>query len=847
MMGLVTERLLQLVKKHVTRYGIVVWYDPPRHYADVVATLNLPDTTVHRFQGSFFLLRHEIEPYLAQKRVPNLVIYVDADRSSAGSALAEVEAAGVVLEPGGARSETDTSLASIGRGALSGMLSRPALEEILRNDSLTLRDLDRIAQGTGPVTGAISLVFGNSASPSDVALEFLTNSDKDDTIINKSAQDDLITLLQEALGLSSPTPDNLPELRTQLTRHILLTDFRAAIVEKIEAEILPGVPRPGAHWQIEACQMLIARWRDSVKHRSAYESAAYQVEQEYGIQNLDLPQEAWQIVETFPCTEEILLARAEQKILDEAYDEAIKLAKERQDSFWNVDENALRWSLIRTIASLHLTCANMQEGLGKRSWSAGEMVFAYTQGFGEGTNPWYILDTLYRHMERLHFGFGATSALDKAVGIARDAYTAVVQRMTEIFGEALLQTQFHVPEVAQQLNTFRGYVAPELDHGKVAYFWIDALRFEMAHELLSSLSNVSQISLTPALATLPTVTEVGMAALLPGAERGLGLAESGGKLASEVNDQPLRLRKDRIDYLMQRGGYTVEVFTLADMMKLSRMIKERIQRAQLIVVTSQEIDGIAEQQPPYLARNAMDDVLLYIKRAMHQLAELGVNTFIITSDHGFLFGDELKSDMMIDPPGGRTVKLTQRVWVGRGGTTPAGCVRVKASEIGLAGDLELIFPPGLASFVIRGGADPYCHGGFSLQELVVPVLTVQMSTAAEPLTQGDFSLIMERPQVTARVFTVAADYRTKSLFDTGSRRVYCTAFYEGEVVARAEAAAYGYDHQTKQIILENNRTNYITLMMMSEVKQGFLTVSLIDAETEAELKHLDEVEVKIAI
>ena len=846
MMGIVTDRLLQLIKRHVTRYGIVVWYDPAHHYADVVATLDLPDTTIHRFQGSFFLLRHEIEPYLAQEQAPNLVIYVDADRSSAGRALTEVEAAGVVLEPGGSGSETDTSLAAIGRGALSGTLSRPALEEILRNDTLTLRDLDRIAQGTGPVTGAISLIFGNSASPSDVALEFLTNSDKDGPITGKSAQSDLISLLKEAFGLSSPTSENLSELRTQLSRHILLADFRAAIFEHIDREVLSGIPMPPARWQIEACQMLAARWRDSVKHRSAYESAAKQIEQEYAVPGLDLPQEAWQVAQTFSCTEKILLEQAEQQILEQAYDKAIKLAKERQDSFWNVDENALRWALIQTISALHLTVAAIQKGLEKRAWSAREMVFAYARGVGEEVEPWYKSDTLYRHMERLHLGLDAAPALDKAVGIARKAYTTAVQQMTEIFTEALLQTQFQVPEVAQQLNTFRGYVAPELEHGKVAYFWIDALRFEMAHELLSSLSNVSQATLNPALATLPTVTEVGMAALLPGAERGLGLAELGGKLASEVNDQLLRGRKERIDYLKQRSGYAVEAFTLADMMKPSRIIKERIERAQLIVVASQEIDGIAEQQPPYLARNTMDDVLSYIKRVIRQLVELGVNSFIITSDHGFLFGDELKSDMVIDPPGGHTVKLTQRVWVGRGGTTPAGCVRVKASEIGLAGDLELIFPPGLASFVVRGGVDPYCHGGFSLQELVTPVLTVQMSMAAEPLAQGVFSLTMERPYVTARVFTVAADYSMTGLFDAGNRRVYCTAFHEGEAAARAEAAAYGYDHQTKQVILENNRTNYITLMM-SEVKQGFLTISLIDVETEAELARLERVEVKIAI
>ncbi len=846
-MGIVTDHLLQLLRTQVTRYGVVVWYDPQGHYTDVVTTLYLPDTGVYRFQDSFFLLRHEIEPHLAQERVPNLVIYVDLDRSLARRALAEVEALGVVLEPTGSRQERDTALTTIGRNALATTLSPSALEEILRNESLTLSDLDRIAQGTGPVTGALSLIFGSSASPSDVALNFLADPKIDDAISSRSVQNDLVALVREAFGFTLPASGNLSDLRVHLTRHVLLTDFRASLAEQVVANILTGVSLPGARWQIEACQRLAARWRDSLKHRLAYEVAAHQVEQDYAIHNIELSQETWQAIQTFPCAENKLLEWAEQRLLEGAYREVLSLAEKRQDSFWNVDENALRWSLIRTITSLHQVCTQVHKALQARSWSASEMVVAYSQGLSEGDEAWCVLDRLYRHMERLNTGPGTTPAIDKAVTLARGAYTLVAQQMAKLFGEVLLNTQFQVPEVAQQIDTFRKQVAPQLEHGKVAYLWIDALRFEMAQELLSSLANVKHATLIPALATLPTVTEVGMAALLPGAERGLGLIEVGGKLASEVNGQPLRTRKDRVEYLTQQGGYSTEVYTLADMLKPNRVVKERIKEAQLIVVTSQEIDGIAEKQPPYLARSAMEDVLIYIKRVLHQLTELGITTFIITSDHGFLFGNELDTDMQVNPPEGQTVKLTERVWVGHGGVTPPGCLRVKASEIGLGGNLELVFPPGLASFIVRGGAEPYCHGSFSLQEFVVPVMTVQMTPTRVSLAQGVFSLTMERLWVTARVFTVAASYTKTNLFDASSRRVYCTAWYEGEVVAQAVAAAYGYDNQTKQVTLEHGRINYITLMMMSEVTQGFLTVSLIDVETEAELKRLENVEVKIAI
>ncbi len=845
-MGTVTAYLLQLLETHIERYGVVVWYDPHGHYSDVITALSWPDTAVHRYQGSFFLLRHEIEPHLARDQLPRLMVYVRADPSATKHALAEVEAAGVVLEPE-ASGERDTALATIGRAALAGTLSPQALEEVLRNESLTLSDLDRIAQGAGPVARTLSLVFGSSASPSDAALVFMADPDVDNAIAAKSAEADLGALLVESFGLPEPASQALRDLRTEFTRHVLLTDFRASLANETASKVLSTVSFPSALWQIEACQRLAARWRDSVKYRSTYKTAACEVERDYAIHDLDVPWEALRETQTFLSSEARLLETADSLILDGACAEAVTLAEQRQASFWSLDERALHWSLIRIAALLPMSCTRMTEELEARRWTAAEMIEAYAQRAGGDSEPWCLLDTLHRHMERLYAGLGSTPALDQVVGQARRAYTAVGHAMAECFAEALVEAQFLVPEAAQQINIFREQVAPRAQEGKVGYLWIDALRFEMARELLAGLSEAGQLLLIPTLAALPTLTPVGMAALLPGAERGMELVDIGGQLAAEINGRPLKVRGERVEYLTQRGGYETEVFTLAEVLKPSRAVKERIGRAHLVVVTSQEIDQIGEQQAPYLARSVMDDLLIHIKHALRNLAELGVGTFVIASDHGFLFGDELASDMLIDPPGGQTVKLTQRVWIGRGGTTPPGCLRIKANELGVGGDLEFVFPKGLASFRVRGGADPYCHGGLSFQEVVVPVAIVQMAPPEVPLAPVTFSLTMERPRLTSRVFTVAASYSLTGLFDVPRRRVRCVARHRSEVVARAVAAAYGYDDRTGEVALEKDRANYITLMMTKEVTQGPLTVSLVDPETEAELARLQDVAVEIAI
>jgi len=60
-MGIVSEYIRNLIAKHVDDNGIVVWYDPDVAYSQAVEALDLPDTSVLCYEGSFIRLRWEID------------------------------------------------------------------------------------------------------------------------------------------------------------------------------------------------------------------------------------------------------------------------------------------------------------------------------------------------------------------------------------------------------------------------------------------------------------------------------------------------------------------------------------------------------------------------------------------------------------------------------------------------------------------------------------------------------------------------------------------------------------------------------------------------------------------
>ena len=209
--------------------------------------------------------------------------------------------------------------------------------------------------------------------------------------------------------------------------------------------------------------------------------------------------------------------------------------------------------------------------------------------------------------------------------------------------------------------------------GKTAYVLVDALRYEIGQELLEGLGDGFDSVLRPAIAQLPTITEVDMAALMPtAAEGGMEMVDVGaGKVGIEVADTLLKDRASRVKHFQSMVQGRTVVLKLNDLMKPTKKRQQEIIEADILLVTSQEIDRRGEEtEDEEEARQFMDDVLEKLRRGIRRLASLGVQQMVIAADHGHLFVEEPDEAMIIDPPGGQTVepaspRLDRSRWHGR--------------------------------------------------------------------------------------------------------------------------------------------------------------------------------------
>src|SRR5262249_15613677 len=99
-MGVIVDELRQLLDRHLTDHGIVLWFDPEQHYKRTLEDLAIPGSKVLRFERSFYELRHEAEPLLRGMEVPRLLVYLPVEYETARMPLAELISCGTILRPG---------------------------------------------------------------------------------------------------------------------------------------------------------------------------------------------------------------------------------------------------------------------------------------------------------------------------------------------------------------------------------------------------------------------------------------------------------------------------------------------------------------------------------------------------------------------------------------------------------------------------------------------------------------------------------------------------------------------------------------------------------------------------
>lgn len=856
-MGLVTEYLRDLIARQVNEHGLVVWYDPEENYGDVVPQLDLPDTHFVTYTDSFYRLRHDIEPYFNQLDPPRLIVYVPLDPSDTHHALVEIEVAGVVLKPGQQPVARNTRLSVIARSALKNTLNAETLENVVKGidaGRLTILDLDNLGeQGEGIARETLALVFPGKPDE-EIALLFVSSDQYDTPIIEKDAVGQLRDLLAETYAFPEDKTSTPADLRAAFVRHLLRLDlllhWRGERPRELSALSVPDEPHVR-----EAVLSLTIMWRNRSDLRSSYVEGAGAVENELRLRHLSMPLDSIREVETFLGTERALQQGVTSALLAESSADWVDLAEaHQQTSFWSqVEDVQPHWALIASSGRLLLEAQRIETALK----NAPQDVSTFIQDYTGSESPYCLLDSIHRQMEiRYHkFQFDPDSSshdlLEQLVIRARNRYMQVGAWMADWFVRAYQQGGFASRHVTKQVDIFEQKVKPALNTGKTAYILVDALRFEMARDLIRGLQDDFEIALESALATPPTITSVGMAALLPGMENAQVVIQNGA-VTLQVGDLRLKDRSDRVKYLRMLYPKLLDM-KLSDLVPKPKRAQEKdLRAADFALITSQEIDESGESDQE-AARLQMDNVLLQLQQALRILARCGFQNIVVTADHGHLFVESAGDEMKIAAPGGNTASLHRRAWLGYGGAQNDSYLRAPLSAFGLKTDYELAVPYTFGIFLAQGGALRYFHGGLSPQEVIIPVLTLTSKGKSGAVTIGEVQWQLQLgSEKLGRFFSVQVTGQRNKLF-ISDPLVRIELRFNNQPISSTVSAGYGYDSSTEDVQLRFSDEspaeidpNTVTLMVKTDPSSDALgELLLLDAVAGTVLAKLDKLEFAI--
>lgn len=301
-------------------------------------------------------------------------------------------------------------------------------------------------------------------------------------------------------------------------------------------------------------------------------------------------------------------------------------------------------------------------------------------------------------------------------------------------------------ELERQLDFYKEHVMYAKE--RVVVIVSDALRYEVGQELFARLQADEKCTVTISTmqSVLPSVTRLGMAALLP------------------------HKRYDVVDadHALLDGRPSIDIGQREDILKSARPDSRAVRFDEIRGMNVEQLRGVfARQGVVYVYHDQIDargdkpatenEVFAACDEAIGEICWLirrlttSANTsrFIVTADHGFIYRrDKLLESGKI---GGMSGASRRYVLSGADdahydesgvGHVPLGAI------LGGADDRVIEFPLGSDVFKAAGAAKNYAHGGCSPQEMIVPLIKVRTERAHKETSTAKITLVSLLSKIT---------------------------------------------------------------------------------------------------
>jgi hypothetical protein len=802
------------LKRRIAQHHLVVWQDSDGEYRTVAAEVMPEDAEFECWDGSWYALRKEVESRLSGGSPPKLVVYIPVPAADPDP----------LLELRAAANDFRLRVGTLVRQALGGELAAGRLAEIAR-DAKTLEEAEQAAAGSAAVDVRLASALG-PGDPVGQLVKVLAGS-HDAAIDTENAWPAVARLAERTVG-GAYADLAAADLREALTRQLLLAELMDAGVQL--PTNLVAMARGPSQAQVAGAVELLERWRTSTAAASSYAELALQAERDLDLERSLEWQDAMSSVGSTAGLERLAHRHACELLAADASGVG-DLAAARLAAYWVRNEARDvrpsgtwrdRWVAVAAVAEL---------------LNATQSVTVPAAPTLDALLRWYAdvghrADRAHRRMELALTLLPTLEELEPLVVKARAAYESWLDGVLCGTSDAIGQHSFDTGAL-RHLKGVSGMLPLEGD-SPVAYILVDALRYEMGLEVAEALRAAGyEVTCEPAVAPLPTITRVGMAAAAAGEHDDLSLdLGAGNRLSVNVGGTPIDSVAHRVELLRTHFGTTAD-FELSSVLRSGeRELAKQIRGARLVLVRSQEVDAAGESGALAASWRTFEDVTDLLPRVIARLNVAGVRTVCVTADHGFIaLTRSLRADRTTDPPRGGRGELHRRAWIGTGADVPEHSLRVPLAQAGIVSELEIVTPRGLAVFSASGGRQ-FFHGGISPQELTVAAVVATSPEAERGDTNVSVDIALDGGSIKTGVFRATVTFVAPDLFSSETFVRVVAERVGNRVVARPLSGA-GLDQATGSVRLESAQPASLAFRVTANLRaDDDVRLRVLDARTD---------------
>ena len=495
------------------------------------------------------------------------------------------------------------------------------------------------------------------------------------------------------------------------------------------------------------------QWMNHRNDRMIYNKLAKEIEQ---LSKIEMHIREWDIDEissfdTFEIFDQRIVTYIIDQLLNNVghYQTYEQLILDRRKTHWFTEYKDIYEAIIHAISFLkHIDELDgfIQEG------SAIDIFESYVSSY-------YNIDTDYRKFYTAYDMLTSRDFIRPLREKIENTYTNwFIEELSLKWTNAIEQNEnWFLPSVQQQNHFYDDWVQPYIDNDQRIFVIIsDALRYEVAAELLHKLSNekIASTELTAIQCVIPSYTALGMASLLP--HQQLKITSDGEVFCDNHRTNNTNYREQ----ILRKSIPESIAITAKELNTMNRSeLRNTFSGIKVIYIYHNAIDAIgdhpATESEVFLgAKNAIKDIRTLINRLVINLSAANI---LITADHGFIYQrDKVQKPYLIPKNQPKSIVANRRFMIAENNEDLDGTLSFPLNQILKDdGSRNVIVPKGVDRFQVQGAGANYVHGGAMLQEMVLPVITFKNDrnkSDRNTIKQVDVNLTSQNRNITSESF-----------------------------------------------------------------------------------------------